>query len=111
MPALKWSAAALALALAGPALAQAPVAPRDPNMPSPQTVPPEKIRPEGAEPGATGSTGSTSGNLSDRLNQSGGVLTPGDTGDSGIVATPPDTGTTPVIRPPSVQGDAPAKPQ
>jgi hypothetical protein len=109
MPISKWSAAALALVLAGPALAQTTTAPLDPNMPSPQTVPPEKIRPEGSEPRATGST--TGENLSERLNRNQGVLTPGPTGDSEMVTRPPDTGTTPVIRPPGTTNDAPVIPK
>lgn len=107
----KWGAAALALMLAGPALAQTPTAPRDPNMPSPQNVPPEKIRPQGSEPNSTGTTGPTNQNLTDTLSRSGGVLTPGPTGDNEIVTPSPDTGTTPVIRPPGTSGDAPATPR
>ncbi|KAA2236664.1 hypothetical protein [Salinarimonas soli] len=109
MPISKWSAAALALVLAGPALAQTATAPRDPNMPSPQTVPAEKVRPEGSEPGTTGST--TGENLTERLKRNEGVLTPGPTGDNEIVSRPPDTGTTPVIRPPGMTNDSPVNPK
>jgi len=54
----------------GVALAQSPIQPRDPNMPDPKTTIPEKIRPE--EPDTTGSTG----NLSDKLSRSEGVIKP-----------------------------------
>jgi hypothetical protein len=110
MPMTRWSAALAALMLAGPALAQGPTSPRDPNMPSPQSVPPEKIRPaEPAGPGTTGSTGS--GTLTDKLQRSEGVLTPGPTGDQEMVTRPPDTGTTPVIRPPGMTSDSPVQPK
>jgi len=99
-------AAALLSATAGAAGAQTATSPRDPNMPSPQNVPAEKIRPEGSEPKSTGSTGGT---LSERLDRSDGVLTPPATGDNAIVtpAPVPNPGTTPVIRPPATGGITP----
>ena len=99
----KAALAALGAAAVSLALAQ-PQAPRDPNMPDPGTVPPEKIRP--GDPGATGSTGGT---LSDKLERSEGVIPPPATGDAEIAVKPPvpNPGTTIVIPPPgSSPGDA-----
>ena len=56
-----WKHGLAVIALAGmtaTALAQAPAAPRDPNMPDPKTVPAEKMAPQ--DPGSTGSTGTLS---------------------------------------------------
>jgi hypothetical protein len=84
----------------GVALAQSPIQPRDPNMPDPKTTIPEKIRPE--EPDTTGSTG----NLSDKLSRSEGVIKPRADVDPEIeVPAPvPNPGTTPVIPPPDSPG-------
>lgn len=67
--------------------------PRDPNMPSQSNTVPEKID----------STGSTK-SLSDKLEATGGVLTPPGNVDPGIAAKPPvpEPGTTTIIRPDSV---------
>jgi predicted transglutaminase-like cysteine proteinase len=46
------------------------------------------------------------GNLTDKLNDCGGVLKPPATGDQGMAAPAPDEGKTPVIKP----GDVPAQP-
>src|SRR5437764_222846 len=104
---LRLGLAALALAgTTGLAAAQPATAPRDPNMPDPKNVPAEKIGP--ADPSATGSTGSTGGNLSQKLEQSEGVIKPPATGDANQVPAPvPNPGTTPVIRPP---GTSPSDP-
>ncbi|HEY7385594.1 MAG TPA: hypothetical protein VH743_18185 [Beijerinckiaceae bacterium] len=76
--------------------------PRDPNMPDPKTTIPEKVDPEG--PGTTGSTGQT---LSDKLEQSEGVLRPPATGDTEAVVPPAQTPRMPVIKPPGASpGDA-----
>lgn len=86
------------------ALAQT-AAPRDPNMPDPKNVPPEKIKPE--EPsGATGTTGS---NLSEKLERSDGVIKPPSNIDPEITAKPPvpNPGTTRVIPPPGSPGGNP----
>ena len=95
-------AVAATLSLACFAMAQTPVQPqpRDPNMPSPQNTPPEKI-----EPGPGSATGST-GTLSDRLERSDGVIRPPANMDSGMVRPAPDTGTTPVIPPAGSPGSA-----
>src|SRR4051812_13306714 len=61
--------AALGGMMLAAAVAQTPAPPRDPNMPDPKTVPPEKIAP----PLTTGSIGQT---LSDKLGKSDGVITP-----------------------------------
>lgn len=83
------------------AAAQTPVQPqpRDPNMPGQQNTVPEKI------PGSSGDTTGSTGNLSERLQRSDGVITPQDTG-SGSVIKPSDTGTTPVIPPAGTPGSA-----
>jgi hypothetical protein len=101
---LRLGLAALALAgTTGLAAAQPATAPRDPNMPDPKNVPAEKIAPR--EPGATGST---AGNLSQKLEQSEGVIKPPATGDSMQVPAPvPNPGTTPVIPP---RGTSPSDP-
>ena len=46
------------------------------------------------------------GNLTDKLNDCGGVLKPPATGDQGMAAPAPDEGKTPVIKP----GEVPAQP-
>jgi hypothetical protein len=82
------------------ASAQAPMQQQAPNMPAPKDVPAEKIDPD--DPLATGSTG----NLSDRLERSDGVIRPPDTAtpDMNVPAPVPDPGTTPVIPPPGAPG-------
>ena len=69
--------------------------PRDPNMPSLQNTVPEKID----------STGST-GNLSDKLEKTEGVIRPSGNVDPGMAvrAPVPNPGTTPVITPPGEPG-------
>lgn len=49
---------------------------------------------------------SGSGNLTEKLNDCGGVLKPPATGDQGMAAPAPDEGNTPVIKP----GEVPAQP-
>jgi hypothetical protein len=78
-----------------------------PNMPPLERMPPEKIEPSdpsstGQDPSATGSTQS----LSDKLQQSDGVIRPPETGapDITVPAPVPDPGTTPVIPPPGSPG-------
>jgi hypothetical protein len=85
------------------ALAQV-TAPRDPNMPDPKNVPPEKIAPQ--SPHSTGTTSETAPSLSERLERSEGVIKPPSNVDPGITtrAPVPDPGTTPVIRPPGSPG-------
>ena len=96
------AAALFAAGGAASAIAQTTQAPRDPNMPDPKNVPAEKIAPQ--EPSATGTTSETGGNLTKRLEETGGVIKPPANVDPGIVTTAPvpNPGTTPVIRP---QGD------
>jgi hypothetical protein len=95
------AAIAFSVGLSGAALAQGtPVQPqpRDPNMPAPHNTVPEKIEPN--------STSSTGGTLSDKLERSGGVITPPSGVDPGIstAAPVPHPGTTPVIPPPGSPG-------
>ncbi len=94
----RMSAAVLLLGLAPGASAQSQ--PRAPNMPSPESVPAEKMAPD---LGTTGSTGET---LSERLNRTEGVIKPPVTAtpDMTVPAPVPNPGTTPVIRPPGSPG-------
>ena len=98
----KHGLAAALFACATGASAQTLQAPRDPNMPDPRNVPPEKIAPQ--DPNATGTTSEGGGNLTERLDRTDGVIKPPANVDPGIVtrAPVPDPNTTPVIRP---QGD------
>ena len=107
---LLLAGACLALPAAGPAFAQA-AAERDPNMPALENTIPAKMAPRSeSDPPTTGSTGGT---LSDRLENSGGVLRPDTsvTPDRTVPAPVPNPGTTPVIPPPEVRsgGDVQAK--
>jgi hypothetical protein len=106
MTTAKHVAAAIALTgvMAVSALAQ--TQPRDPNMPDPKTTIPEKLAPE--EPGTTGSTGQT---LSDKLQESEGVLKPPATGDNQAVVPPPEMPSMPVIRPPGMSPADPVQPK
>ena len=83
--------------------AAAQMQPRDPNMPDPKSVPAEKM-----EPGTTGSTGGT---LSDRLERSDGVIKPPPTGDNGAVVPPPRMPSMPVITPPGTSPTDPVQPK
>jgi hypothetical protein len=104
---LKHGLAALALgAMTATALAQAPAQPRDPNMPDPSTVPAEKMRPD--DPATTGSTGQT---LSERLQQSEGVIKPPPTGDAEMTVKPPTNPPMRVIRPPGTSPTDPLQPK
>jgi len=91
------------MTVAGPAgaFAQAPVLPQQaPNMPAPDQVPAEKIKPH--DPSETGSTGT----LSDKLEKSDGVIKPPATAtpDMTVPAPVPNPGTTRVIPPPGSPG-------
>jgi hypothetical protein len=101
-------ALALGLAMgslvAAGAVAQTP--PRDPNMPDPRTVPPEKMAPE--EPKATGPTGET---LSEKLNRTEGVIKPPPIGDGEAVLPPPRMPNMPVITPPGTLPSDPVQPK
>lgn len=99
----------LFLAMAGSitaALAQNPevLQQQAPNMPPLQKMPAEKVAPE--EPSETGSTG---GDLSDKLQRSNGVIRPPQTAtpDITVPAPVPEPGTTPVIPPPGSPGGDP----
>jgi hypothetical protein len=83
--------------------AAAQMQPRDPNMPDPRTVPAEKM-----EPGTTGSTGGT---LSDRLERSEGIIKPPAIGDNEAVVSPPRTPSMPVITPPGTSPTDPLQPK
>lgn len=100
---------ALSLALAGSITAAAAQNPnvlnqQAPNMPPLQQMPPEKVEPKGSlptqDPSSTGST------LSDKLEQSDGVIRPPEIGgpDITVPAPVPNPGTTPVIPPPGSPG-------
>ncbi len=106
-PVARMTAAVLALsgAVATGALAQ--TQPRDPNMPSPQNVPAEKMAPD------LGSTGSTGETLSERLNRTEGVIKPPVTAtpDMRVPAPVPNPGTTPVIPPPGSSPTDPIQPK
>lgn len=105
MPKLLHGAAAAGLSLlAGGALAQSPDAPlkgRDtaPNLPPPEQIVPDRIRPSEG----------TGGTLSDRLQKDDGVITPPGNTAPGMVVRPPDTGTggMPVIKPGDLPGREP----
>jgi hypothetical protein len=99
--------AAVALSGVMAASASAQIQPRDPNMPDPQTTIPDKLAPQ--EPGSTGSTG---GNLSDRLERTEGVIRPPATGDGeAVIPTPPAAGAMPVIPPPGTSPTDPVQPK
>lgn len=71
--------------------------PRDPNMPSVQNTVPEKL--DGAGTGRT---------LSDKLEATGGVITPPNTGPDITVKPPtPEPNTTPVVPPRAIEPQAP----
>ncbi len=72
-----------------------------PNMPRSENMPAEKIEP--SSPSVTGSTNST---LSEKLEQTDGVIRPPETAtpDITVPAPVPNPGTTPVIRPPGSAG-------
>jgi hypothetical protein len=98
---------ALTIAMAGniaAALAQTPnLQQQAPNMPLPKDMPAEKVEPQ--QPSSTGSTGS----LSEKLEQSDGVIRPpeANTPDMRVPAPVPDPGTTRVIPPPGAPGGNP----
>lgn len=92
-----------AAALAGAAAAQTSQQ-TAPNMPESKSTVPEKI-----DPPQTSISGNPGQSLSDKLERSGGVITPQGNMDSGISkpAPVPDPGTTPIIRPPGEPGGNP----
>jgi hypothetical protein len=99
----------LAAGLGTAALAQNPevLKQQAPNMPAPNQMPAEKVEPDSNLSGPNGpsATGSTN-TLSDRLEQSDGVIRPpaNASPDITVPAPVPDPGTTPVIRPPGSPG-------
>lgn len=101
----------LSLAAAGSvtaALAQNPdvLNQQAPNMPPLQQLPAEKVEPNGIQPQEPSATGSTNETLSERLQQSDGVIRPPVTAtpDITVPAPVPNPGTTPVIPPPGEPG-------
>ena len=96
--------ASLMLALAVPAAAQTQQNPAQQNPaqqnPAQQA---DKCRIQTDEGSKQQSGG---GNLTEKLNDCGGVLKPPATGDQGMAAPAPDEGKTPVIKP----GELPAQP-
>lgn len=83
--------------------------PRDPNMPSPNNVPAEKIAP----PLDTNATGSTGESLSDKLQRTEGVIAPPTTSTPDMRVQPPvaNPNSTPVIRPPGSSPTDPVQPK
>ena len=77
-----------------------------PNMPAPHQMPAEKVEPDSNLSGTNGpsETGSTK-TLSEKLEQTDGVILPPETAtpDITVPAPVPNPGTTPVIRPPGNQ--------
>lgn len=103
----------LAAGLGTGALAQNPEVLRQqaPNMPAPSQMPAEKVEPDSNLSGTNGSpseTGSTN-TLSDKLEQTDGVIRPPEniSPDIAVPAPVPNPGTTPVIRPPGSSGGNP----
>ena len=99
-------AGCMAAGLAGSALAQdLPPQQQAPNMPGPRATIPEKVDPPLRDPSSTGTTGS-SGTLSDKLEQSEGVIRPPSdiAPDMTVPAPVPNPRTTPVIPPPGSPG-------
>jgi hypothetical protein len=90
--------ASVMLALAMPAMAQT-------NQQQNPAAQADKCRMQsdqgGKQPGG--------GNLTDKLNDCGGVLKPPATGDQGMAAPAPDEGKTPVIKPGQVPAQPPSK--
>ena len=78
-----------------------------PNMPAPSQMPAEKVEPDSNLSGSNGpsETGSTK-TLSEKLEQTDGVIRPPETAtpDITVPAPVPNPGTTPVIRPPGSPG-------
>lgn len=99
----------LAAGLSTAALAQNPgvLNQQAPNMPAPSQMPAEKIEPDSNLSGTNGpsETGSTK-TLSEKLEQTDGVIRPPETAtpDITVPAPVPNPGTTPVIRPPGSAG-------
>ncbi|WP_243374001.1 hypothetical protein [Microvirga solisilvae] len=95
----------IAAGCAGTAMAQNPnvLNQQAPNMPPLQQMPAEKVDPNGVQTEDPPSTGST---LSDKLEQSDGVIRPPATAtpDIRVPAPVPNPGTTPVIPPPGSPG-------
>lgn len=93
--------AAAALLAAEAARAQAPA-----PLPDPKAVP-EKIAPDSGSPTDRGRTGT----LSDKLEDSEGVIKPGNP-DPGLEVRPPDSAAkTPVIRPPGTSSSDVVRPK
>jgi hypothetical protein len=105
----RTTAAILALSALLASGASAQTTPRDPNMPDPKNVPAEKVDPDLATPGSTGS----GGNLSEKLERSDGVIRPPATAtpDMRVPAPVPNPGTTPVIPPPGTSPSDPVQPK
>ena len=96
--------AVLALAAGGHGTSAQNSAPTSPAQPYNEGASPRGTTPPSPSTGTTG----PSGNLSESLSRTEGVITPRPM-DGGIVTAPPvsDTGTTPVIRPPGEPGGNP----
>ncbi len=98
MKPLAIASCALVLTLSAPVAAQT-----DQQQNSDQQAPSDNCR---AQSDQGGSQKPESGDLSDKLDDCGGVLKPPPTGDQGMAAPAPDEGKTPVIKP----GQVPAQP-
>ena len=92
--------ASLMLALAVPAAAQ--TGQQQGTNPAPQ-VDKCRVQPD------QGKQQPDSGNLTEKLNDCGGVLKPPATGDQGMATPAPDEGKTPVIKPGEVPPQPPAQ--
>ncbi|KAA3452571.1 hypothetical protein C7I87_01610 [Mesorhizobium sp. SARCC-RB16n] len=95
MKPLAIASCAAMLALAVPAAAQ-----------TVQQVPDQQADKCRAQTDQSGKQQSGGGDLSEKLNDCGGVLKPPATGDQGMAAPAPDEGKTPIIKP----GEVPAQP-
>ena len=101
-----------ALAVLLPAVAVARAQERVPPAQTPSTAAPSgqqkcstEINP--ADPSNAETRGQGSGNLSDKLSRSGGVICPPPSADQEIVTPPPGGGRTPIIPPPGSPGGDP----
>jgi hypothetical protein len=109
---------AAVVALAAAAISSTALAQERPSGPAPASPPEMDCRPAPPPTGGTGGTGEApsdrgaSGNPSDKLSQSGGVICPPPNVDRSIQKPAPEQGRTPVIRPPGSPGNnAPMQPK
>ena len=95
----------LALLLGPAPVAWAQSRPSAPPSPPAAQAPSKPACPPDVGPNApTVGSGERSGNLSDQLAQSGGIICPPSSADPGMAVPPKDTGRMPVIPPPGTPG-------